>query len=285
MKRPWLKFYPSDWRAEPRLRMCSLAARGLWIDLISYMHEAEPYGHLLIEGVSPKTEEIASLVSRPLKEVSAALAELSLRRVFDKTTNGIIYSRRMVRDEKKTNLDKVNGAKGGNPTLIGGVNPPHKGGDKAQIPDTRVQIDDDEDDARAKAFKLAAKIGGLCGYPSPQDWPPSFCGAPHRIETWLGNGWNPDIIMVAVRETLSKKRDGPPSSVGYFEKAIATAHARQAAPLPKVTISQAKVEVTDARKTSGNSAIAAAREIRSRLEAASDDLEEDRVAALRLPAR
>ena len=61
MTKPWLKFYPADWRADPRLRMCSLAARGLWIELMSYMHEGEPYGHLTIDGVPPPT----TAASRP----------------------------------------------------------------------------------------------------------------------------------------------------------------------------------------------------------------------------
>lgn len=40
MSDPWLKFYPTDWRSDPALKMCSLAARGLWIEMIALMHEA-----------------------------------------------------------------------------------------------------------------------------------------------------------------------------------------------------------------------------------------------------
>jgi len=29
-KNPWVTFYPTDWRADPGLRHCSLAARGRW---------------------------------------------------------------------------------------------------------------------------------------------------------------------------------------------------------------------------------------------------------------
>ena len=45
-KLPWMKFYPADWRADPALRMCSLAARGLWMEMLSIMHEADPRGSL-----------------------------------------------------------------------------------------------------------------------------------------------------------------------------------------------------------------------------------------------
>ena len=50
MSGPWMKFYPSDWRADPALRMCSLGARGLWAEMMCIMHEAEPYGCLLVNG-------------------------------------------------------------------------------------------------------------------------------------------------------------------------------------------------------------------------------------------
>lgn len=101
MKRPWLKFYPSDWRSDPRLRMCSLAARGLWIDLMSYMHEGEPYGHLTINGAKPKLDQIASLVGRPLREVEKAFAEIVSLGVCS-SEGGSILSRRMVRDNGRS---------------------------------------------------------------------------------------------------------------------------------------------------------------------------------------
>ena len=102
MNRPWMKFCPSDWRADPRLRMCSLAARGLWIDIISYMHEGEPYGHLTIDGAIPDLRAIAALVGRPVGEVRKALDELEGRQVCGRSDSGAIISRRMVRDEERS---------------------------------------------------------------------------------------------------------------------------------------------------------------------------------------
>lgn len=94
MAAPWMKFYPADWRADPRLRMCSLRVRGLWIDLIAYMHEGEPYGHLTTDGAAPSLADIAALVSRPLAEVRKALAEFEALKVFSRKDE-TIYSRRM----------------------------------------------------------------------------------------------------------------------------------------------------------------------------------------------
>lgn len=140
---PFIKWYPTDWRADPRLRMCGLAARGLWIELIGYMHEGEPYGYLTINDVGPEIEDIAALVGRPLGETRKALAELEARQVFSRDAEqGTIYSRRMVRDKAKADQDRRNGKGGGNPRLRGevkaGVNPP----DKAQIPEARDQKKD-----------------------------------------------------------------------------------------------------------------------------------------------
>lgn len=136
-----MQFFPADWRAEPRLRMCSLSARGLWIDLITYMHEGQPYGHFTIEGVAPDLDGMASLVSRPLDEVKAALGELEARQVFSRSESGVIFSRRMVRDRQKALDDAENGKQGGNPRLKQGVNPPDNGGDKAHNPESKIQKD------------------------------------------------------------------------------------------------------------------------------------------------
>jgi len=138
---PFIKWYPTDWRADPRLRMCSLAARGLWIELIGYMHEGEPYGHLTINGSAPTIADVASLVGRPMGEVRKAWAELEQRQVFSRDRDEI-YSRRMVRDKAKAEQDRRNGKGGGNPRLRGevkvGVNPQ----DKAHIPEARDQKKD-----------------------------------------------------------------------------------------------------------------------------------------------
>lgn len=164
-ERPYMQFYCADWRADPRLRMCSLAARGLWIDLMSYMHEGEPYGHLTIDGKQPDMNEIAALVARPIKEVRAAFAELEDRKVFSRADNGSIYSRRMVRDKAKAERDRANGKGGGNPKLRGkdngGVNPQ----DKAQSLEVRNQNSEPKGsgvppDPKAELFARGRRVLG-----------------------------------------------------------------------------------------------------------------------------
>lgn len=46
MKRPSFQFYPADWRSNAKLRRCSEAARGAWMDVLCVLHDSEEYGVL-----------------------------------------------------------------------------------------------------------------------------------------------------------------------------------------------------------------------------------------------
>lgn len=154
-RQPWMKWFPSDWRADAGLRMCSFAARGLWIDLLALMHEGEPYGHLVINGRVPTEKQLAGLLGGTAKEIGALIAELEEAGVPSRGDGGALYSRRMVRDRRKAEADRANGQRGGNPRITaggnpeptppdnGGVNPPANppdiGADKAQKPEARSQ--------------------------------------------------------------------------------------------------------------------------------------------------
>ncbi|HEY8343358.1 MAG TPA: hypothetical protein VIK75_10270 [Calditerricola sp.] len=143
--KPWIKFYPADWRSDPRLRMCSLGARGLWMEMLALMHEASPYGYLLVSGVAPTDAQLAVLAGAQSDQIPELLAELETAGVFSRTKEGVIYSRRMVRDEKKANHARKIGKKGGNPTLrkqreiSAQDNPSDNGGDITQRPEARSQ--------------------------------------------------------------------------------------------------------------------------------------------------
>jgi hypothetical protein len=123
-ERPWMKFYPADWRADPMLRVCSIGARGLWIELLSLCHESERYGHLLVNGKQPTDRQIAALAGVDMSELPGLLAELEEQGVFSRDRNGAIYSRRMIRDERKAKEARKHGNEGGNPKLKGGYNKP-----------------------------------------------------------------------------------------------------------------------------------------------------------------
>lgn len=138
--KPWMKFYPRDWRADEKLRLCSLAARGLWVELMALMHSSDKYGALLVSGKQPTNDQLALLTGTTAAQVIELIAELERAGVFSRSAKGTIYSRRMVVDDRKVKTARKNGQRGGNPSLRkDGGNPPlDKGGDKlrGQKPDT-----------------------------------------------------------------------------------------------------------------------------------------------------
>ena len=93
----------------------------------------------------------------------------------------------------------------------------------------------------SEAMDIATKIGAMVGYPTPDDWEPQWMGSPYRVQAWLSGGWKAELILIAAKEAIARKRDGPPKSINYFEGPIASAHAKFAAPLPKVHQQEANV--------------------------------------------
>jgi hypothetical protein len=116
-KLPWFKFYPADWRAEPALRMVSMEARGLWIECMCLMHEAEPYGHLIVRGATLETAQLATIVGASEQSVRACLHQLEQAGVLSVKPDGTLYCRRMVRDAKNRERAKNHGKRGGSPLL------------------------------------------------------------------------------------------------------------------------------------------------------------------------
>ena len=119
MKRPSFQFYPSDWLRDTALRTCSTGARGLWIDMICYMHEGTPYGHMKVGDKVILPENLARMVGETLEVVQGWLGELKEAGVYDLTEEGVICSRRMIRDESIRNARAEGGKLGGNPSLVG----------------------------------------------------------------------------------------------------------------------------------------------------------------------
>ncbi len=173
-KNPWMKFYPADWRADPRLKMCSLAARGLWIEIICLMHESEPYGHLLVSGLPPTNTQLAVLVGTPPDQLSDLLGELEQVGVFSRTRKGVIYSRKMTRDNKKSVTARKNGQNGGNPSLrkqtgnSSSDNPQVKGQDKPQKPEARSQRLEEEKREDKSSQKKGSRLPE--NWVLPKDW-------------------------------------------------------------------------------------------------------------------
>lgn len=118
MKRPWFKWYHSDWRGDPKLKMCSFHAKGVWIECINVMAEMEEFGKLMQGGKPLSNEDIARLIGGDKSEVIGGIDELLEKGAASKDERGVIYCRRMVREAEKRKKAENYGKQGGNPSLL-----------------------------------------------------------------------------------------------------------------------------------------------------------------------
>lgn len=191
-ERPWMKFYPQDWRADERLRNCTLAARGLWLELIALMHRSERYGYLLINGKPPGERALAIQAGASIDEVQSALAELEGEGVFSRDLEGTIFSRRMLRDDEKHRKASNFGKRGAKaksrkgkeetptlkPTPEGTLEPPLEG--THQLRDQRPETPLVSPKPKGAGSKIAMPDGW-----EPEDFgPESQCG--RIVGGWSG---------------------------------------------------------------------------------------------------
>lgn len=113
------KFYWREWRSDSCLQMCSLAARGLWIEMLCLMNDCEPYGHLTMENEEPMTTaRLALLIRASVGDVEDLINQLERYGVFSRTKNGVIYSRRMVVEIERSEVARNNANKRWNKSKI-----------------------------------------------------------------------------------------------------------------------------------------------------------------------
>ena len=114
-KSPGFWFFTGDWMKDPELRFCSLFARGLLVDLLCILFEANEQGYASNPDGTPRSDEqIADAVSGGSREEKlAALAELERSGVLSRDSRGVLFSRRIARLAELSDARKQNGSKGG----------------------------------------------------------------------------------------------------------------------------------------------------------------------------
>ncbi len=222
---PWTKFFWDDWERDPSLRLCSLAAQGLWMRLLCLCAKADPVGYLTVEGQTPNHDDLALLIGRPAEELLPLIDELSERGVFSRDGKGRIYSRRMVRDAKLFAEARKAGLRGGNPNLLKdrgkaeGVNPPDNGRDKPKNPESRIQkritpesppaVFDGGTENASKARKQKAVVFALGeDWALPEDWK----------EIPLSRGWKEGAVSIQAMKFRQYFGFGKGSDVKRSEK-------------------------------------------------------------------
>jgi hypothetical protein len=94
-KNPSTRWFFNDWHNDEPLQICSLAARGAWIELLTIC--ALNNGYLVIHDTPPTIAALARYVGAPPGLMGRVLKELENNGVFSRNEEGVIFNRRMTR--------------------------------------------------------------------------------------------------------------------------------------------------------------------------------------------
>jgi hypothetical protein len=99
-KLPAFQFYPSDWRKDNGVQSLNFNDRGIWFEMLCLMHDSEQRGKLILNGKAMPDEAIARLLGLDKQAFSKTLTTLLDFGVCSRDENGVLFNRRMVKDEE-----------------------------------------------------------------------------------------------------------------------------------------------------------------------------------------
>jgi hypothetical protein len=137
-RRPADLWFWSDWLASVDVRSCSLAAQGLWINMLAIMSKSDRKGFLSINGKPMDSKELAKFVGVFKDEVEELLVELEYYNVFSRDADGTIYNRRM---DRASDLSRKRADAG----RLGGLKQ-NRSKDEANVPSKGEATLEDEDE-------------------------------------------------------------------------------------------------------------------------------------------
>jgi len=97
-RRPAQQWYWGDWFSAFDVRLCSLEARGLWIDMLGIMFQSEIRGTLTISRKKVNSKTLAKIVGDTENKIAKLLQKLEAKNVFSRLGDGTIICRRMYRE-------------------------------------------------------------------------------------------------------------------------------------------------------------------------------------------
>ena len=199
MKRPAFQFYPADWRNDAGLKLCSLSARGLWIEMICIMHAAEPYGHLCAAGRPLDTRDLSKLVGESERDVKKWLDELVRNNVCS-SEEGAIISRRMVRDESLRERRAAGGEAGSEFGHLGAEHGKKGGRPRKETGDKKPPLNPPPSSSSSSSSSnnedTAPSAKSPRGTALPKDWE-----LPGDWRTWA-EGARPDVDVLTVADSF-----------------------------------------------------------------------------------
>ena len=138
---PYVKWHGRDWLGDPMLRMVKPEVRGVWIDLLCAMMNSEPYGHLSAAGKPMSDEQAARLIGLDIGTYKGILRDIEDAGISSRSAEGLLYSRRLVRDHEKFLKASADGKKGGgNPALRNSGFRSHSPEARSQKPEAKGAI-------------------------------------------------------------------------------------------------------------------------------------------------
>lgn len=184
---PSFQFYPADWFGNAKLRRCSDAARGAWIDVLCILHDADEYGIVrwplgdLARAAGVRPRLLKELLEKGvLKGTDGAFDGYEFRprhsgkdgepvQLIDKCTGPVWFCSRFVRDEY---IRK----KRGQSTQFTSENQPPKAKPKGGIgtregdgPSSASSTSSSTQDGRSQGEKKKRKEKGDFSFPSSLD--------------------------------------------------------------------------------------------------------------------
>lgn len=260
------------WRAyneavnDPKLQLLSDALFRAWFNVMCI---ASANG-----GELPALKDVAFTLRIPPAKAAQVLAQLNVAGLLDKTETSFVPHNWNGRQYKTDAVDPTAASrskryrdKKRDASRSQGVTP----GVTEKRPETDTEQIAVAVDARERrpligpeALALAEQLLTLSGH-SPAFWPPAWCGAPMRVQTWLSQGWQPEIIVSSVKSVMAKRQGKQVASVQFFENAIAEEHARQAAPLPQVEIREAQTRTVQSHGKPKSAVIQAIDDLNQRI--------------------
>ena len=114
----YLTFTPKSFILDAKLRRCSLAAQGLWLQLETLMHLATPIGELRRTDGNPMGDkDIAEEIGQDEDEIKTLLDELEDARCLSIGDDGLLFNLLLVRARELSETRKIAGSKGGRKTM------------------------------------------------------------------------------------------------------------------------------------------------------------------------
>lgn len=250
--KPWSKFYWPDWQSDPAIRACSPHSRGIWIEFLAIMHQANPRGYLLISGQRPSERTLANLCGCRLSDIRKAMVELEQCGVPSINERGEWFNRRMTREEHQSQVNTINGKQGGNPKLIHSVSDKRNSTDtvkpdvKAPLPPNGTRArgpevisqkpEDNPDPPRPTVQRTAREVcdEALKILQGKTTTSPNWYVHAH-FHRWITAGCDPDLDILPTIQAIANAHEGDPIySWEFFDRPVLKSHSVRTKPQPNL---------------------------------------------------